>query len=395
MSNMTKTNLTTFIILSICLVIASCSKYNEYGGHENYTDAEWETISQELNLPIEVYYYFYRPDEAVPSPTDRLVTLGRVLFYDKDLSIDGSVSCGSCHQQQYAFSDNVAFSIGAHGNLTDRNSYPLGSFFTTSGGGYYSAGEQFARLFWDKRAGSVVEQLQETMKNPKEMGMSPEGITSVIKSKPYYQVLFKLANQEMTNNSVNSALQAFIGTFESDESRFDQARFYHNSNGNYKKFMTLTDTMRFTVSEDRGKKLFNVHCNNCHDIELGRNPFIRTTGPEANNGLNKIYKDKGVGNIIENSNYNGVFKLPELRNVARTAPYMHDGRFANLHEVIDFYSSGIQDHPNLNNSLQDENGKPKRFNFTDLEKDDLVNFLHTLTDETLISHEKWSDPFKK
>ena len=121
--------LTTIIIIFIGLAVIGCSKYEDYRRAVNYTDEDWEVLSQDLNLPDTVHQYYYREDRSIPSLKDRAVTLGSVLFYDKTLSFDGTVSCGSCHKQKFAFSDDVSFSTGVNGNLTTRNTYPIGSIF--------------------------------------------------------------------------------------------------------------------------------------------------------------------------------------------------------------------------------------------------------------------------
>lgn len=375
----------------VSLIIISC-QFDEYELEKNYSNAEWESIYPYLNLPAEVDRFSWREDPEIPSLKDRTITLGRVLFYDKDLSVDGTVACASCHKQEFAFSDNVTLSIGVHGNLTSRNSFPIGSFFDVSS--TYGTGDDSQNLFWDLRADNMIEQLTETFANPNEMGTTPEEIAKNVESKPYYQTLFKLAGLNPNSDNVKIALRAFINTFNSKESKFDQARFYNNNNGNYGEFMSITDTLNFTLIEDKGKKLFNTHCNSCHHVDLRPGSFFRGTGI-ANNGLNNVYKDKGMGSLHNYEDYNGVFVIPQLRNVAQTAPYMHDGRFATLSDVIDFYSKGIQNHRNLNRGLKDENGKAKRFNFTNEEKNELLSFLNTLTDHNLLTNTSWSDPFKK
>lgn len=128
----------------------------------------------------------------------------------------------------------------------------------------------------------------------------------------------------------------------------------------------------------------------CHSTEA----FINPDAGATNNGLDLVSDgDLGVFGVIPNPAFLGTFKVPSLKNIAQSAPYMHDGRFATLDEVIEHYNSGVQDHPNLNNSLKDANGAPQRLNLTAQEKMDLVNFLKTLTDKALINDVKFSDPF--
>lgn len=133
-----------------------------------------------------------------------------------------------------------------------------------------------------------------------------------------------------------------------------------------------------------------MSCVGCHSTEAFINPDAGTT----NNGLDlDTSNDEGVFEAIPNNAFLGAFKVPSLKNIELTAPYMHDGRFATLEEVVEHYNSGVQDHPNLNSSLKDENGNPQRLNLSEQDKEDVVNFLKTLTDETLVSDAKFSDPF--
>ena len=152
----------------------------------------------------------------------------------------------------------------------------------------------------------------------------------------------------------------------------------------------------FSESENKGKQLFLENCTSCHAFSLGE-IFRFSFDNEAtatSNGLDVEYTDKGLGNhtnIIEDY---GKFKIPGLRNVELTAPYMHDGRFANLAEVIDFYSTGIQPHVNLDSKLKSPDGTPIKMEFNEEEKADLIAFLKTLTSTTLHSDPNFTNPFK-
>ena len=153
----------------------------------------------------------------------------------------------------------------------------------------------------------------------------------------------------------------------------------------------------FTDSENNGKRLFfqpksvgGLSCVGCHSTEAFINPDAGTT----NNGLDlDTSNDEGVFEAIPNPAFQGTFKVPSLKNIELTAPYMHDGRFATLEEVVEHYNSGVKAHPNLNSSLKDENGNPQQLGLTEQEKTDVVDFLKTLTDETMINDDKFSDPF--
>lgn len=394
---------TILLILLVAFLTIGCENRLPSDIELYYPDEDWAIISEELDLPPIPYIYLNGRSSSIagnnsPHTFERKATIGRVLFYDKSLSADGTISCASCHHQELAFSDDVDFSMGVHGNLTTRNSYPIGSFRSLAAEYYEDTSAPRPGLFWDERAGTVAAQMTETLANPNEMGMELDELESIVKSKPYYQSLFKLASTpevdfEITSGNILESLQDFMRTIDSKESRFDK-NVSENRN-----FMTSPDRLDFTLSEQRGKLLFSNHCNQCHLVTSattadGQFLFRREM---TNNGLDKIYKDQGKGSIagFEDAEYQGVFKVPDLRNIALTGPYMHDGRFATLDDVIDHYSHGVKDHKNLGSFLKDDSGEAMQLNFTDRNKKDLINFLNTLTDPELITAEKWSDPFRQ
>ena len=150
-----------------------------------------------------------------------------------------------------------------------------------------------------------------------------------------------------------------------------------------------TNFANFTNDEDRGRRIFEGRgrCDSCHETDIQIQDRPRNNG--VDDGIND---DDGVGAVNGRNNDNGDFKTPSLRNITLTGPYMHDGRFETLEEVLEFYSTGIQNHPNLDNVLRDD-GEPRRLNFDEDDVEDLVAFLNTLTDETFINDPKFSDPF--
>lgn len=368
---------------------------------DNTIEQHWAVISESLDLPANPDDY--RNNIFTSIDFDYRATIGRVLFYDKSLSADRTISCASCHKQELAFSDDVDFSKGVHGNLTARNSYAIGSFRSLADE-YYSDQETVPGLFWDNRAVDVKAQMIETLANPNEMGMELNELVAAVESQPYYQSLFTMnpslfGTNAITSDNILECLQSFMSSINSNGSKFDLAEDKNSL------FLMMERPLTFTPSENRGKLLFNKHCNHCHlispfrvDTETNTTTVRLFAREMANNGLNKVYKDKGAGQRLEyvdNPEFDGLFKIPDLRNVALTAPYMHDGRFKTLRDVVDHYSEGIDDHPNLHSQLKDAAGDPKKLNFTDEEKEDLINFFHTLTDHNLITDKKWSNPFKK
>jgi cytochrome c peroxidase len=313
--------------------------------------------------------------------TNEGATLGRVLFYDTQLSANGTISCASCHQQDKGFSDDAVLSLGFEGGTTRRHSMSLVN------ARWYGRG----RFFWDERAATLEAQVLMPFQDPVEMGMTLDAVVSTVQSQAYYPALFQDAfgSPDIDADRIARALAQFIRSIVSVNSRYDEGRAMVN--------IPTNDFPNFTESENNGKRLFfrpvslgGVGCIGCHSTEAFINPDNGTT----NNGLDAASTDDlGVFEAINNPAFLGTFKVPSLKNIALTAPYMHDGRFATLEEVVEHYNSGIQDHPNLGNALRDGNGQPVRLNLSAQEKTDLVNFLKTLTDETIATDARFSDPF--
>lgn len=384
-------------LLAFSLLMVSCLEDRVDLTKVSYTDAEYAILSQHLNLPlerasfkVEFPTHMTRNGAMVPDIDDAKATLGSVLFYDTQLSANNKVSCASCHEQSLAFSDDVALSEGFDGQLTKRNSLPLAStpnFESSYGGGSNSffSGMQ-AQFFWDERAHSIAEQSRMTLEDDIEMGVNIYELAGKLQEIPYYQVLFEKAfgTNDVSPAKITDALEVFINSFISASSPFDDGLDKH--------FNPFPDFANFSSQENLGKTLFNTHCTNCHSAD-----FTALVETVANNGLDLEYADKGLGARTNLAFDNGRFKVPFLRNVALTAPYMHDGRFETLEEVIDHYSEGIQDHPNLDIRLRDgfnTEAAPLRLNFTDQEKAALVAFLHTVTDNKFTQDERYADPFK-
>lgn len=317
-----------------------------------------------------VYDFFENTPQDNPV-TNEGATLGRVLFYDKQLSRNNSISCASCHQQEFAFTDPEQFSTGLYGGATSRNSMALINSFM----GF--------RFFWDVRVNSLEDQTLMPIEHPVEMDMNLQELEDKLALLEYYPELFEDAfgSPEITSERISKALAQFIRSIYSVNSKFDQGVQSNFSN--------------FTAQELMGKDLFFVdsrtNCNGCHQTY-----YFFDSSPH-NNGSSSTYdNDAGLGGITGNSNQIGLFKTPTLRNVEFTAPYFHDGRFANLEEVIEFYNSGIQGNPNLDDRLTTTNfvgGPPRQMNLTQQEKDALVAFLKTLSEPEIRTKERWSDPF--
>ncbi len=358
-------------------------------------------------FPSKQYTYrvfWEKPHTQMPVSSwveDKSVDLGRAMFYDKNLSADGTVSCASCHHQHLAFGDSTAFSTGIYGHQTARNSFALATFLSFIN--YYhtvtDSGSALPQLFWDNRANSVEDQTRETLANPHEMAMNPAALPAKLKELEYYPVLYKriydTRSWDDNPEKLLRDLASFMFSFSSESSPFDQ-ELKRMKKAQYSREDFTNDFVRFTPSQNLGKSLFFENCASCHGRFLAFETdrlFTEVEGTAACNGLDEVYTDKGVGKVQNDPNLDGFFKIPSLKNIEVTAPYMHDGRFGTLREVIEFYNEGIQPHANLHPLLQDLKGNPKRFHFSETEIDALVDFLHTLTDEKILTDEKWSDPF--
>ncbi|OZC02557.1 cytochrome c peroxidase [Rubricoccus marinus] len=304
--------------------------------------------------------------------TNAGATLGRVLFYDTRLSDNLTVSCGTCHRAENGFSDPRPKSVGLHGSETPRHS--MGLAFAR----YYGSGA----MFWDERSATLEEQVLVPIEDPVEMGLSLDVLTARLDAEPFYADLFTAAfgSPEASGDRIARALAQFVRSMVAADSRYDRARAATPGRPD-------PPLAGFTAAENRGLGVFTRagRCNTCHlgDLFVGDIP--------RNNGLDAVTTDPGAGG--------GRFKAPSLRNVGLTAPYMHDGRFATLEEVVEHYDSGVQDHPQLDARLRafsptGNANPPRRLGLSDQEKADLVAFLHTLTDVDFTTDERWQDPFR-
>jgi len=311
------------------------------------------------------------PNGQVETPA---FTLGRVLFYDSHLSVNASISCASCHKQALAFSDNTALSRGFENRFTLRNSQPIQNL------GFSNPTE--LNLFWDGRESFLQTMVLKPILNHVEMGMGTEAeIVERVSRYPYYADLFMetYGTSTVTSERISGALTTFIENISSTNSRFDRWRM----NGS-----------QLSAIELSGKSLFitKYNCNGCHKVEIpGLYNF--SGGGFINIGLDEEYADNGRYNVTNNPWDRGGFKVPDLRNVALTAPYMHDGRFATLDQVLDHYSHGIANHPNLDFRLRNSEGNAASMNISDQEKAAIIAFLNTMTDYSMISCKSFSDPF--
>jgi cytochrome c peroxidase len=311
--------------------------------------------------------------------TDNGATLGRVLFYDKNLSINNTVACASCHKQAFAFADPLVKSNGFNGGLTDRNA------MTLTDAKYYPNG----RFFWDQRAATLEDQVLQPIQNAVEMGMTLPALETKLRGLAYYPPLFQkvFGDNTITSDRISKALAQFVRSIVSYQSKYDAGRGAFPPGP----LPPGVNFANFTAQENQGMQIFlgpQGGCAPCHGSETFTAP------QEKNNGLDLTTIDRGFGAVANNTALDATFKVGSLRNVELTAPYMHDGRFTTLDQVVEHYSSGVLNHPNLSQQLKLPNGQPRQANLTTQEKAALVAFLKTLTDATLTTDVKYSNPFK-
>ena len=311
--------------------------------------------------------------------TDLGATLGRVLFYDINLSANRTVACASCHEAEFGFSDPRVFSLGFEGGETERHSMGL------TNARFYRNG----RFFWDQRAATLEEQALMPFQDPVEMGMTLDGLLARVAAGDYYPPLFEAAfgDDAITAERIGKALAQFVRSMVSYTSRYDAGR------------ALVADRSQpfpnFTDDENAGKRLFvmppplgGFGCFFCHEGEA----FI---GIEAtSNGLDAVSEDRGYGGVTELPQHEAMFKVPSLRNVELRGPFMHDGRFATLEEVIEHYSNGVEPNPNLGLPFGVRNGQViAQLNMSAAERRQLLAFLRTLTDKRMLDDPKFADPF--
>ena len=321
-------------------------------------------------------------------PTDNPLTeegvyLGRLLFYDRLLSADMSLSCASCHLQKNAFAEPKKTSVGIFGLPVKRNASAL---FNMA----YSR-----KFFWDGRQSRLANLVFEPIQAHNEMGLNLPELDDRLKKSELYQNWFKKAfNADPNIGQMSMAMEQFLLTLVSSDSRFDKAGpsltgLNSSEKAGFTLFQTLTNL--------QGGQNQGADCFHCHGGILfqAQNPLA---GGITNNGLDASFADLGAGAITGNSTDNGTFKSPSLRNISLTGPYMHDGRFQSLNEVIDHYSDNIDFSspnisPNLANHVSGPGGPPEQMKLTVAQKQDLLNFLQTLTDSTFITNPKYANPF--
>jgi len=320
---------------------------------------------------------------ALPSPslpqdnelTIQGVELGRMLFYEKVLSQDGTQACADCHRQLDGFSDTTRLSIGVAGLPGKRQAMPV-----------FNMAWHSNEFFWDGRATLLRDQALKPIEDPLEMNETLENVVSKLSAMEIYRNQFTrvFGTEEITAEKMALAMEQFMLSIVSYESKYDKY---------------LAGEATLTESELRGLDLFNTEynpffpnqsgadCQHCHGGANFENDLY------MNNGLDETanFLDIGREEVTADVNDRAKFKVPSLRNIALTPPYMHDGRFQTLEQVIDHYNEGIKESTTIDPAIL--NTKETGLFLTEQDKEDLIAFLHTLTDESLRNKTAYQTPF--
>lgn len=316
------------------------------------------------------------PEISTDNPlTVQKVTLGRMLFYETMLSKDGEMSCASCHVQSNGFSDTTRFSIGVEGLPGKRQAM-----------GIFNMAWNTNEFFWDGRAHLLRDQSLKPIEDPLEMNEQLDNVIVKLSADQKYtdQFIRAFGTEEITTEKMALAMEAFMNTIVSYDSKYDRY---------------LAGTATMTESEERGMNLFfteynpffpeqsGADCAHCHGGENFENDQYMNNGLDTNAEM----VDEGRMKVSMNIADRGKFKVTSLRNIERTPPYMHDGRFNTLEEVINHYNEGLKMSSSLDPALQAT--MEKGLLLSEQDKIDLINFLKTLTDYTMVNNAEYSSPF--
>nr|WP_262903418.1 cytochrome c peroxidase [Hymenobacter psoromatis] len=289
--------------------------------------------------------------------------MGRTLFYDPRLSSNGTVSCGSCHQQSRAFTDGRALAVGVGGRLSPRNAPALQNLRWRRG------------FMADGGARGLELQALAPLTSHAEMNLSLPAALGRLNANPEYRRRFAAIYGPGTIDTPQflRALAQFTAALTSADSHYD-------------KYLQHAPGGTFNQPEVKGLTIFRAKCGGCHVGELFTDESFR------NNGLDRAFpRDSGRANITLLATDRGRFKVPSLRNVARTAPYMHDGRFATLPQVLAHYAHGVRPSPTLDPQLRRANGQ-LGIPLSHAEQTALLAFLNTLTDEQFLTDKRLAAP---
>jgi cytochrome c peroxidase len=372
-----KISISSFFIF---LLFSSCVK--DIKIEKNILSNEWDKTPYIIQYPS----FLNNPSNQIISPADNPLTiagveLGRRLFYEPMLSANNTQSCATCHIQAYAFSDTAQFSIGIYGDKGTRNASPIFNLAYQES----KPADTIHRFFWDGSSINLERQSIVPIQSKIEMAADLKLVVNKLQLHPVYPGLFKRAfgTDSIQTYLIQKALAQFERSVISFNSKFDE-------------FLSTRNFNVFTDAEKRGYILFYSEnkpnelikggdCFHCHGQEK---TFFGTDFQFHNNGLQKQPTDSGLFRITNNYNDIGKFKTPSLRNLAFTAPYMHDGSKKTLKEVIDFYDSGATLSPWVDPNISKH--FPLGLQLTEEQKQDLISFILTMSDSNFINKSAFS-----
>lgn len=332
-------------VFVLLILVVSCKKEEIV-----LEPVETLTFYQPSNFPAPAY-----PLAQNPISIEKF-KLGRELFYSEILSLDNTISCASCHAQTHGFADhNIPFSIGVGGLSGERNAPPI---FNMAWLPYF---------MWDGGVNHLEIFSLAPITNPLEMNETMENVINKLNASSYWKSRFNTAfgTTVITDQKLFLALTQYMLMIVSDQAKYDKVK---------------RGTATFTAQEQAGYDLFLQKCASCHTEPLF------TSNAFKNNGLDLVSADLGRAKITQMESDKGKFKVPTLRNILLTYPYMHDGRFFTIDQVLEHYNSGVQAHPNLDASLQ--GGIP----LSATDKTNLKRFFETLTDYELMDNKLIAEP---
>jgi cytochrome c peroxidase len=314
----------------------------------------------------------------IPIPVSNPLTLdgiklGQHLFYDPILSQDSTISCSSCHNPKNAFTSGTAYATGIYDQQTGRSSMSLVN------AAFYSSG-----MLWDGRANSIETIALATILDPIEMHNTWDDVIKKLKAHPEYPAMFRKAfginsTEEIDSDLAAKAIAQFVRNITSGNSKYDKFR---------EGLAIFSDEERqgMDIYFDGDLFLPDGECGHCHNAPLF------TTNEYFNNGIQNAedlddFEDMGKGAISGLRYDNGKFRAPTLRNIVLTAPYMHDGRFNTLEEVLDHYNEGTHAAENTPEIIRD-------LKLTEIQKENVIKFLHTLTDTSYLDNPLVRNPYE-
>lgn len=338
---------------------------------DDLTHITYQPENYTCNLPKHFPQMYIPADNPM---TKQGIELGRHLFYDPILSGDSTMSCATCHMPELSFTDGKAFSFGIEGKPSLRSSMSL-----------INVGFTQAGMFWDGRVKTLEEQALLPIEDPLELNTTWEEVTQKLKAHPKYPKMFREAfgiqdKSEISKELAAKAIAQFERTIISSDSKFDRIQ-------EGKELYSDMELIGLGLFFDDDPDLPDMECAHCHNIPLA------TSDEFFNNGLTftgeslDAFPDLGRGKVTGSKADNGKFKAPTLRNIKYTAPYMHDGRFKTLDEVLDFYATGGQKSPNKDKNLH-------KLQMTPFYREALLSFIDTFTDTVFYKKEELKSPFK-